>query len=202
MRDILNIQLQQAPPGGASKDLISLRELVDNDTNWAEPARADSIGGIPQNPATESWWRNQQNADMASPAAFAIADMNTMHNDVSDGADPASFIICDQVSYELYEATEQTRIRYAPADQLDASFMSLMYKQVPITWDPSFSLVNSFMWINTNYTKLIIHFEGQFVTSDFIEPDDGASKTAKILFMGQMISTNRRRNGVYTHSGS
>ena len=76
-----------------------------------------------------------------------------------------------------------------------------MYKQVPITWDPSVTVANAFTWINTNYTKLMIHSEGQFVTSDFIEPDNAATKTAKILFMGQLVSSNRRRNGLYIHSG-
>lgn len=200
LRDELNIQLLQAPPGSGNKDLTTIRELIDSDNTFAEPARGDSIGGIPQNPASEAWWRNQIIDDNGN--SMTVAQMNTMHNDVSDGSDTASFILGDQTSYELYEATQITNIRYAPADILDASFTALMFKQVPITWDPSVTTVNSLSWINTNYTKLVIHSEGQFVTSDFIEPDDGASKTAKILLMAQLICTNRRRNGIYIHDGS
>jgi hypothetical protein len=195
LRDELNIQLLQDQPAAGSKDLNGIEELID-ETPAGDPTRGTApLGGI--SGAAAAWWRPQ--ADV-SGAAFGVGAMNTMYNDASDGSDFPTFVLSTQASYEAYEADQVDQIRYGAADALDASFSSLLFKQVPLVWDPSVTLANSMYFINTNYTKLVIHEEGQFVTSDFIEPDNGASKTAKILLMAQLITTNRRRNGVYTHT--
>lgn len=49
---------------------------------------------------------------------------------------------------------------------------------------------------NFKYLRLNLMAGADFITTDFIEPDNQAAKTAKILWMGNLVITNRRRCGV------
>jgi hypothetical protein len=189
LRDLLNIQLIGAQPAAGSKDMASISEIID-EAPGADPPRTASIGGIGN---ANTWWRNQATAG----GAFTVADMNTMWNDCSDGVDPPTFIFTDQTRFEYYENSQVGQIRYSNTRSADAGFENLLYKTAPIYWDAQINSTNAdeMYFINTKYLKLYIHNEMDFKTTDFIEPDNQAAKTAKILFMGALKSNNRRRLG-------
>ena len=187
LRDKLNVQLLAAQPAAGSKDPISITELIDEDPT-ADPARTASIGNISN---SNTWHRNKA----TSGGAFSIADMNTMYNDVSDGHDFPSFLLTSQTVFEYYENSQVGQIRYGNGREADAGFTSLMYKNTPIGWDPQIGNTDEIYFINTNYLKLTIHSDGDFKTTDFIEPDNQAAKVAKILWAGNLECTNRRRQG-------
>jgi len=71
----------------------------------------------------------------------------------------------------------------------------MLFKQTPILWDPLIGITDSLYFLNFKYLRLAIMKGMDFVTTDFIEPDNQAAKTAKILFMGNLICTSRRRQG-------
>jgi hypothetical protein len=121
--------------------------------------------------------------------------MNAMWNDVSDGSDFPSFLLTGSTVYEYYENSQVGQIRYASVGTANAGFQNLVYKTAPIMWDPQIGNTDELYYINTKYFQLAVHPNGDFITTDFIEPDNQAAKVAKILWMGQLICTNRRRCG-------
>lgn len=187
LRDFLNREIMATQPAAGSKDLTSISELIDEDPT-ADPARTAAIGNIGN---ANTWWRNKY----TSGGAFSIADMNAMWNDVSDGSDFPDFLFTSSTVYEYYENSQVGQIRYESTEMANAGFRALMYKTAPLVWDPQIGLTDEIYYINTNYLKLEIHPEGDFITTDFIEPDNQAAKTAKILFMGNLTCSNRRREG-------
>ena len=188
IRDKLNVQLLQDQPAAGSKDPFSITEIIDEDASGALN-RTDAIGSIAY---TNTWWRNKYTAG----GAFTIADMNAMWNDVSDGHDLPTFLLTSSTIYEYYENSQVGQIRYADVNTANAGFQNLMYKSAPIIWDPQIGLTDDIYFINTKYLQLCVKTGADFVTTDFIEPDNQAAKVAKILWMGQLMSTNRRRLGV------
>jgi hypothetical protein len=188
IRDGLNTQLLATAPAAGSKDPISLTEHIQT-APGTNPARTASIGGISGN--AQSWWRNK----FTSGGAFSVSDMNTMYNDVSDGVEPPTFLLTSQTIFEYYENSQVGQIRYADTKMADAGFQNLMFKQVPILWEPLIGITNSLYFVNTKYLRLQLMSGADFITTDFITPDNQAAKTAKILWMGNLICTARRRQG-------
>jgi hypothetical protein len=187
LRDQINIQFLQAQPAAGSKDMNSITELID-EVPTGEPARASAIGNITN---ANTWWRNQ----VITGGAFTIADMNTMWNDVSDGQDNPTWLLTSQTVFEYYENSQVGQIRYADSRVADAGFTTLQYKTAPIVFDPQIGNTDEIYYINTKYMKIVIHEDGDFVTDDFIKPDNQAARTAQIKFAGNLECNNRRRVG-------
>lgn len=187
VKDLLNIQALAAQPAAGSKDLNSITELID-EAPTANPNRTTAIGSIAN---TNTWWRNQA----TSGGAFTVSDMNAVFNDVSDGYDFPSFLLTSSTVYEYYENSQVGNIRYQDTRIADAGFQTLQYKNVPILWDPQIGNTDEIYFINTKYFQLCTYNGGDFVTTDFIEPDNQAAKVAKILWFGNLVCSNRRRCG-------
>ena len=189
IRDALNIAFMAAQPAAGSKDPVSITELIDVDPT-GDPPRTASIGSIGN---SNTFWRNQNTVG----GAFSVADMNTMYNDVSDGQDFPDFLLTSQTIFEHYENSLTGQIRYSNGERTgDQGFVELMFKNTPILWDPQIGVTDAMYFINTDYYHLVIHTDGDFVTTDFVEPDNQAAKVAKILWAGNQECTNRRRCGV------
>ena len=187
VRDKLNVHLMQAQPAAGSKDPASITEIID-EAPTADPARTNSIGNIGN---ANTWWRNIA----TDGGAFSVADMNAMYNDVSDGAEFPTFLFTGSTVFEYYENSQVGLIRYQDVRVADAGFPTLQYKNTPILWDPQIGNTDELYFINTDYLKLETYVGGDFETTDFVKPDNQAARTAQILWMGQLCSSNRRRLG-------
>jgi hypothetical protein len=190
MRDNLNVGLTGAQATAGGKKMNSITELIDVAPS-ADPARTTAIGSIGN---ANTWWRNQQ----LTGGAFTVADMNTFYNTCSDGADPPTFLFSGQNVFEYYENSQVGQIRYQDSRMADAGFQTLQFKAVPMLWDPQISVTDALYFINTKYMKLVTHSDGDFITTDFVEPDNQMAKVAKMAWMGQLECSNRRRTGVIT----
>lgn len=188
IRDGLNIQLLQVAPAAGSKDPISLTELVQT-APGTNPARTASIGAI--SGAAQTWWRNK----FTSGGAFSVSDMNTMYNNVSDGVEPPTFLLSGQTVFEYYENSQVGQIRYSDTKMADAGFQNLMFKATPMLWEPLIGITDSLYFLNTKYLRLKLMSGADFITTEFVTPDNQAAKTAKILWMGNLCCTARRRQG-------
>jgi len=187
LRDKLNVQLLQAQPAAGSKDPNSITEIIAGDPS-TDPARTTAIGSVGN---ANTWWRNKA----TSGGSFTTADMVSMYNDVSDGQDFPTFLLTSSTIHEYYENSLTDLIRYEGGRTGDQGFTDLLFKKTPIVWDPQIGNTDEIYFINTKYFKLVIHSDGDFVTTDFIEPDNQAAKVAKILWAGNQECSNRRRCG-------
>ena len=188
VKDLLNTQFLQVAPSAGSKDPISISEVVQS-APTSSPARVASIGNI--SGTANTWWRNKATAG----GSFSVSDMNTMYNNVSDGFDFPQLLLSGQTVFEYYENSLVGQIRYSDTKMADAGFQSLLFKQTPLVWDPLIGITDSMYFLNFKYLRLAIMMGMDFTTTDFIEPDNQAAKVAKILFMGNLVCTARRRQG-------
>jgi len=159
-------------------------------------ATSGTVGGIAK--ATYSWWQSQTGT-AASFAANGLAEMRNIFNDCSvfSAADKPDFIITTQTEFERYEAVLQPQERFQDAKTADGGFQNLLFKGVPITWDPSCTSGKMY-FLNTKYLKLVTHKDADMTFSPFVEPENQDAKVAKCIWMGELTASNCAKQGVLT----
>ena len=113
------------------------------------------------------------------------------------GAPTPEQIITTQLVYELYEASQVPSIRYGPRDNADASFAGLKWSTMNVTFDTSAISGNLYM-LSSEALSLVVHSDAEWTIGEFKEPVDQDMKTAKVIWMGQLVVHNARRLGKLT----
>lgn len=224
LKEGVNTQLVQGTvntatfvPGNSAKDLLPLGYFLPK-VNSTDPLAGGSVGNI--NRATYSWWRpitgraDSGTLDTGNSVAVAVTTytglrvaLNRMYNFCSRGADGSAPNICvtNQETYETYENGLDQQKRYGDEDLVSMGFDNVKLKGATMIWDEQVPDIDSgtvalttgtAFFINTNFYKLIIDRQTDFVTTPFIEPENQTAKTAKVLFMGQAACDNMRKLGV------
>ena len=152
--------------------------------------------------STYSWWRNYQ-ASVGAYAANLTDKLRTAYNSTSAGG--ASFsdgILCTQTAFEYYESLGETQKRFVDEQKsLDLGFTVLKYKGADMFWDAAFatntpSTGESIVLLNSENIRLVIDKDSDFVTTDFIEPENQTASVAKVLVMANQTCNNRRKLGL------
>jgi hypothetical protein len=176
----------------------------------------DSVGNI--NSATYDWWRTRV-ADLSSGSTptggqFGLnvttyaglkVGLRRMYNYCSRGTGGSpDLCLIDQVGFETYENALDTQVRYQNTKMADMGFDTIKLRGATMVWDelvPDLEngttaiTTGTAFFINTDFMKLMIDKETDMVTTPFVEPIGQTAKTAKILFMGQLCSSNQRKHG-------
>jgi hypothetical protein len=227
MSEELNRQLLQGTvngttfvPGTAAMDptafeLNPLGYFLSKD-NTANPAAGGNVGNLSR---AESWWRHRTGiADTATPEtgnSFAIASttyasteaaFKRLYNFCGRGSGGFPDMgICDQVSYETYENSLGTKIRYTDTKMADMGFDTVKLMGATLIWDEVVPDIEAgttaitkgtLFLLNSKFYHLVIDSQTDIVTTPFIEPENQTAKTAKILFMGNSAVSNIRKHGV------
>ena len=222
MREELNQQLVQGTvsgtefiPGNSAKDLYPLGYFLRKD-NTADPGTGGNVGIIA---ASNSWWQHHSAvADNASPDTgndFALSvvtykglvvALRRMYNYCSRGSGGSpNLVLTDQVVYETYENALDDKVRYTNTELADMGFDNIKLRGATVVWDEQVPDIDSgttaittgnALFLNTNFYNLIIDSETDVVTTPFIEPENQTAKTAKVLFMGNAVTSNLRKHGV------
>jgi len=174
--------------GNGGKDWNGLKNVV--------AQNASSVGGI--DPATYSWW--QTNID-SSTTALTVRTMGTTYNNASRGNDTPNLLLGTQLVYEKYESLIQANQRFVDVKSADAGFQSLMFKNAPILFDANVTgtgTADYLYFLNTKYLQLIGHTNNWFRNTPFKQPDNQDIRVAQILCYGNLVCTNRNRQGVMT----
>jgi len=184
--------------------------------NATDPTAGGNVGNI--SGSTYSWWRHHT-GDFGNNAvtgqsvklsittyAGMIAALRRMYNYCSRGSGGSpDLVLFDQVSFETYENSLDTRVRYQNTKMADMGFDTVKLRGATCIWDEKVPdiytgteaiTVGSAFFLNTEFYKLIIDSETDIVTTPFVEPENQTAKTAKVLFMGQAAVSNMRKHGV------
>lgn len=186
----LSRQLFSDGTGNSSKDLTGLEAMV---------AASGTYGGI--NSANHTWWA--ASVDTASEA-LGLAKMRTAYNNASiGGRDVPTLIVTTQTLYESHEAlftnvaisgggSHFSTASAGTKKMVDGGFQTQEFKGVPIVWDeqcPS----GTMYFLNSRHMSLTVHKDANFETTDFVKPENQDSRTAQVLFMGN-LTCNRRKS--------
>lgn len=173
-----------------------------------------TVGGIDSSTAT--WWQNQK-VDMGT-AAFATAtgaalgdtirgqtELRKLYLKCTKGNQQPTIGFTHQDTFGQYEASLADNQRYVDTTTASHGFMNIRYKNAAILWDESYirgntsntpGTVGKFYLLNEEYIKVILDSGTNFLPTPFLRPHNQDARTSQVLVMGNMVVTNRSRNGV------
>lgn len=180
------------------------------------PTSSVTIGGI--NQSTSAWWQNKY-YDMSSTAAGSgsptpevttftgfLKALRHLRNECSKGVGGVpDLFIANQGVYELYEAALAAAHRNPSYQTADIPFDNVAFYGKPIVWDEfmidakngSTTITKgSIYMLNTKFWKMKYHSGTNFVSTPFVKPNNQDAKSAMILWLGALMSSNRRKQGV------
>lgn len=171
-----------------------------------DPTASVEVGGINQN--TSSWWQNQYKVSAATTWAGLFNEFQNMYNNCSKGAGgEPKLILCDQTTYETFQAALFNRFRILDNDK-NFDFEHFKFKKAIVAWDECIPNVyagttdtttttgGTAYFLNTQFFRLRYESSTNFVMGPFQKPVNQDGKVAHILWMGNLTCSNRRKQGV------
>ena len=158
-----------------------------------------TVGGIVA--GTYTWWKNKFK-EMTGTGTYASiqADMNSLWLSTVRGNDKPDLLVSTHDLYAAYEATLQTNARYMNPKMAELGFEALKYKSADVIFDDNsdnFTTTGEKMYfLNTDYLKLVQHRDAKWTQDDQKVPTNQDAIIIPIYWMGQMICTNRARQGI------
>ncbi len=185
----INKRMEQAlsTSVGAANNLNSLADIV----------AAGDLGSIAG--GTDTFWQ----ATTTASGAFAtqgLTDMNTSYYAVSGSANEENPThgLTTKAIFQKYEQTRLPLERISNGDlTANAGFRNLTFKGIPIMYG-NFIDTGVMYLLNMNYVILAVDSATDFVTTEFITPTNQTTKVAYILWRGNLITNNRRRQAKLT----
>ena len=150
--------------------------------------------------STNTWWQAQVTAS-GSFAGQGLADMRTLRDNImirkqAGGVTP-DFAVCTATVKQLYEAALVPSIRYESRQAADASFESLKFSSMVVELDNNCPSGNLFM-LSSKVLQFVVHSDANWQVGKFVEPTNQDARVAKVIWMGNLISSNPRCLGKLT----
>lgn len=187
-----------------SSDLYSAGSLT-NQVNGLQAIVADTntntVGGIDAN--VWSFWQNTV-AD-ASDLVTTISATNIENGcmlplwlSLDRGPDDQpDLIVASNDYYTFFEGSQTSMKRYNDASKSDAGFVTMKYKHADVVYDGNSGIPTAHMYfINTNYLELVAHKDANMDEMDSLHPVNQDGSVIPILWMGNLVCSNRHLQGV------
>lgn len=180
IRDRLNQALSK--PVSEANNLIDLETLVNTGT-------LGTVAG-----GTYTFWQ----ATVTTSGAFAtqgLTDMTTAYYAVSseENVDNPNYFLTTKTIYQKFEQTRLPLERISNTMSANSGFTNLTFKGRPLTYG-NYIATGLLFGLNTAYDYLAVDSATDMVTTPFITPTNQTVKVAYILWRGNLVTNNRRRN--------
>lgn len=169
-------------PVAAANNLLDLETIV----------ASGALGTL--NGATDTFWQSNVTAS-GSFAAQGLTDMTTATYAVSSAAqiDNPTHYLTNKVIFQKFEQTRLPLERISNGDlSANAGFTNLTFKGVPVIYG-NYIGSGLMFGLNMNYIYLAVDSQTDYITTPFISPTNQTVKVAFILWRGNLLSNNRRR---------
>ena len=203
LKDLLQAKTEQA--------VMSARDRLAIDL-WAGSQAAKAVIPLPVlvsdtgtladiNAATNTWWQAQVIDSVGDFATNGLDNMRRLRDDIQDQAQVGNpnvdLILTTSSIFEAYEENQVQNIRYQDTSVAKASFDSLMFAQAMIQHDPNCPTGEMF-FLSTEAMRFVVHTDANWQIGKFVEPTDQDARSAKVIWMGNLVTLNRRRQGKLT----
>jgi hypothetical protein len=165
-----------------------------------QTAGTGTVGGI--NSSTYTFWQNQF-TEMSGTNAYGgvRADMMKLWLNCARGADQTDLIVATQDLYQAFWESLTTNQRYTSDDKdATAGFNALRFQQADVIFDrqaTNFTSTGEKMYfINSDYLELVVHRDANWSTLDDKVSVNQDATVIPIIWMGQLVVSNRARQGV------
>lgn len=113
------------------------------------------------------------------------------------GDDQPDLIVCDNNYYTFFEQSQTSLKRYNTDDSVSAGLVSLKYKKADVIFDGGSGIpANRMYFLNTDYLQLVTHTDADLTVVDQMRPYNQDAVVVPILWMGNMVCSNRSLQGV------
>ena len=197
LRDQINTSLYSAQTGKAP---LGFQDII-ADAPGTSPT---TLGGITI--SGNSWWQNKANNATADTSFKTIVNtnfyegmirMSTTWNDVSEGNEQPTNIFTTNSIYadfeEIFEGTGYQRLSGKDSPGVDGRLPS--FRGIPVQYDRDCGTGRMY-FLNTNYLKLHMQSGMNFSKTPFKENANQLAKVAFITVGLNLVTNNRRRQGV------
>jgi len=197
--DTINAAVHGAQSG---KSMLGLQDIVAEGT-------ATTLGGIAV--SSNSWWDNKRTdfngtyssggfLGKATDQYQGILTMGTVWNNVSEGNDKPNLIITSFTHYGNYEAVFEGTGHLRTAEKSSGSYGigaqgTITFRGAPVIPDRD-CVSDSMYFLNTKYLKLKVQAGKNFAKTPFKEPSNQLAKVAFVVSGMQLVTNNRRRQGL------
>ena len=197
LRDQINTSLYSAQTGKAP---LGFQDIIAD----APASSPTTLGGITI--SGNSWWQNKANNATADTSFTTIVNtnfyegmvrMSTTWNDVSEGNEQPTNIFTTNSIYadfeEIFEGTGYKRLSGKDSPGVDGRLPS--FRGIPVQYDRDCGTGRMY-FLNTNYLKMHMQSGMNFSKTPFRENSNQLAKVAFIVVGLQIVTNNRRRQGV------
>jgi hypothetical protein len=185
MREGFNQMFFADGTGNSGKNWNGLGNLIES---------GNTVGGIDSSAVGNEFWRSYEEN---TAGALTLLQMATAYNSVSVGNDHPDLILTTQTLFEKYESLLQPQLRYTDTKTAEAGFQNLLFKGAPIMYDVH-APVGTMYFINSKYIKLVGHSDKWFAQTDFVRPENQDARFALIMCYGNLVCSNRKKQGKLT----
>jgi len=204
-------EFSEALYGADDSKLVSLADIA----KQTDPTSANggALGGLAV--GSNAFWKgafvdaHNDNTDRAIPGVTAgstskFDGQSTIIDEIfragwekmsKDSGDKPSLIVVPQIVFDMYEQFLSDKKRtpsLASGEVADAGFIGMKYRGVDLVVDPSCPAGQAF-FINEEYLRMVHSRKANFTFSGFKQPVKQDAKTGHILWMGQLVCSNRAK---------
>lgn len=116
------------------------------------------------------------------------------------GDDKPDLIVASNDYFTFYEQSQTSIKRYTSdggAGDANGGFTSLKYKNADVIFDGGSGIPAAHMYfLNTDYIELVVHRDANLSVQDQMSPYNQDAAVIPVLWMGNMVVSNRRLQGV------
>lgn len=168
-------------------------------------AGTGTVGGIDS--STWTFWQNAvqsaaapiQGGGAVTPSATTMETslMLPLWLNQVRGDDKPDLIVASNDYFTFYEASQVAIKRYTHDDEANGGFTSLKYKSADVIFDGGSGIPAAHMYfLNTDYIELVVHKDADLSVQDQMQPYNQDASVIPVLWMGNMVVTNRRLQGI------
>lgn len=169
-------------------------------------AGTGTVGGIDSSTTIGSFWKNiiQSAAAPLQGGAAITPGPTTMESlmlplwmELAEGDDKPDLIVSSNEYFAFYEHEQVSYKRYTDAGEAKGGFTSLKYKSADVIYDGGSGIPAAHMYfLNTDYLYMVTHPDADMTTMEEMKAINQDAVVIPILWMGNMVVSNRRRQGV------
>lgn len=160
------------------------------------------------NQLTYTWWRNKTKNSTSSTYAAFRKELRNLRNTCGLGpGGPPDLHLADQASWELYVAALEAMHQNPSFAKADIPFENVSFDGHPVVHDEfvpdvqggsATQSATSGTWfmLNTEFFEVQVQSESNFAPTPFQKPVGQDAKIAHIMWMGAVMVSNRRKQGV------
>lgn len=179
-----------------------------NQINGLQAIVADSgagtVGGIDS--STWTFWKNKvqsaaaplQGGGAITPSATTMESlMLPLWLALTRGDDQPDLIVMDNNYFTFFEQSQTSIKRYTDETKANAGFVSMKYKGADVIFDGGSGIpTNHAYFLNTDYLELVTHRDADMTVMDEMKPWNQDAAVIPVLWMGNMVCSNRMLQGV------